>query len=115
MLEALFIPQLIELLNENANVNLLERIFEYVEEVFDNDDIHLRNLLSITLLERLGNHKAVLETAKNTWEPKQLDFTLKRIDHWGEYKGNSLLSIIYNKYVNYIKKKCWQIFYDHLV
>ncbi|OWR31286.1 resolvase [Saccharibacillus sp. O23] len=64
VLEDLFIPQIIELLNEEADINLLKRIFEYVEEVLNNDDSHLRNLLSITLLERLGNHKAVLETAQ---------------------------------------------------
>ena len=49
---------------------LLEGIFKYFEEVAHSDAPHLVNVFSTTVLEILGNDKAILETAKKYMGPK---------------------------------------------
>lgn len=64
VIEDIFMPQLLKLLRENKERSLLENIFRYFEELLNGDDLHLINLLSITVLEMLGNDKKILEIAK---------------------------------------------------
>jgi len=64
VIEDIFMPKIIKLLNENRNDMLLKNIFDYFEEVSNcvNDD--LINLFSITVLEILGNDKKILKVAQ---------------------------------------------------
>ena len=39
-------------------------MFNYFEEIINKDDSHLINIFSVTVLEILGNDKAILEVAK---------------------------------------------------
>lgn len=64
VIEDIFMPQILKLLSENREQQLLENIFKYFEEIVNSDDFHLINVLSITVLEMLGNDKLILETAK---------------------------------------------------
>ncbi len=64
VIEDIFMPQIVKLLRENKEHQLLESIFMYFEEIVNSDDSHLINVLSITVLEILGNDKLILETAK---------------------------------------------------
>lgn len=64
VIEDIFMPRILSLLVENKNSELLESIFKYFEEVAHSDDSHLVNIFSTTVLEILGNDKAILETAK---------------------------------------------------
>lgn len=64
VIEDIFMPKLLKLLRENKERSLLESIFRYFEELLNGDDLHLINLLSITVLEMLGNDKKILEIAK---------------------------------------------------
>ncbi len=64
VVEDVFMPQILELLNKDTDSQLLENIFIYFEEIVNSDDLHLINVLSITVLEILGNDKKILETAK---------------------------------------------------
>lgn len=64
VVEDVFMPQILELLNKDTDSQLLENIFTYFEEIVSSDDLHLINVLSITVLEILGNDKKILETAK---------------------------------------------------
>lgn len=65
IIEEVFMPELIKLLSENKNINLLESIFNYFEEVSNYEDKHLLNIFSVGVLEVLGNEKAILKTAQN--------------------------------------------------
>ncbi|GGO00220.1 DUF7674 family protein [Saccharibacillus kuerlensis] len=64
VIEDIFMPEIIELLRKEQNINLVKRIFDYFEEVSNDQNIHLRNLLSSTVLEKLGDDKDVLKAAK---------------------------------------------------
>lgn len=64
VIEDIFMHPILTLLSENKNPQLLERIFEYFEEIANSEEAHLINILSITVLEILGNDKTILETAK---------------------------------------------------
>lgn len=64
VVEDIFMPELIKLLNENKDTTLLKRIFEYFEEVANCEDVELINLVSVTVLEILGNDKEILNKAK---------------------------------------------------
>lgn len=64
LIEDIFMPTILKLLSENKEQQLLESIFKYFEEIVNSDDLHLINVLSITVLEILGNDKVILEIAK---------------------------------------------------
>ncbi len=64
VMEDIFMPLILKLLSENREQQLLENIFKYFEEIINSDDSHLINVLSITVLEMLGNDKEILDTAK---------------------------------------------------
>lgn len=64
IIERVFMPKIIKLLSEERNINLLESIFKYFEEVSNDEDAHLKNIFSITVLEVLGNDRSILETAQ---------------------------------------------------
>ena len=64
VIEDIFMPPILKLLSENKEQQLLEDIFKYFEEIVNSDDIHLINILVITVLEILGNDKLTLENAK---------------------------------------------------
>ena len=65
IIEDVFMPELIKLLNDNKDEKLLSSIFEYFEKVSNSGDDHLINIFSITALETLGNDKKILSIAQN--------------------------------------------------
>lgn len=64
VIEDVFMPEIIKLLNRNEHIKLLGEIFECFEEVSNCEDEDLLNTFSVTVLEVLGNDKAVLKTAQ---------------------------------------------------
>lgn len=64
VIEDIFMPPILKLLSENKESQLLGSIFKYLEEIIEGNDLHLVNVLSITVLEILGNDKVILESAK---------------------------------------------------
>lgn len=64
IIEDIFMPEIIRLLREDKNIKLLKDIFNYFEEISECEDNHLTNILSITVLEVLGNDKTVLSVAQ---------------------------------------------------
>ncbi|WP_216667557.1 DUF7674 family protein [Saccharibacillus deserti] len=77
IIEDIFMPEIIELLSEGQNIDLLERIFEYFEEISNNEYIHLRNVFSSTVLEKLGNDKSVLTIAKKHMGAKTVQLQIE--------------------------------------
>ncbi len=70
IIEDIFMPEIIRLLREDKNIKLLKDIFNYFEEISECEDNHLTNILSITVLEILGNDKTVLSVAQKYMGPK---------------------------------------------
>lgn len=64
VMEDIFIPEIIKLLSENTNGELLGKIFQYIEEVVNSKNVHLTEILSVTLFEVLGNDKMILKNAQ---------------------------------------------------
>lgn len=70
IIEDIFMPDIIKLIGEEKNIQLIESIFEYFEEVSNCEDTHLINIFSITVMEILGNDRTILEKAKKYMGPK---------------------------------------------
>lgn len=64
VIEDVFMPKILELLAENEDRELLKSIFDYFEEIVNKNDQHLVNIFFITVLEILGNDKAILDVAR---------------------------------------------------
>ncbi|MFC9707221.1 resolvase [Paenibacillus sp. NPDC056933] len=77
IIEDIFMPDIIKLLSENRNINLLERIFDYFEEVSNCKDDHLINIFSITVLEILGNDREILRLAQQYMGPKTIQLQIE--------------------------------------
>ncbi|QOS77607.1 resolvase [Paenibacillus sp. JNUCC31] len=77
IIEDIFMPDIIKLLSENRNINLLERIFDYFEEVSNCKDDHLINIFSITVLEILGNDREILQLAQQYMGPKTIQLQIE--------------------------------------
>lgn len=63
IIEEVFMPEIFKLLSEDKETEKLQNIFDYVEKVV-NEDIHLRDILSITMMEILGNDKKIMGVAR---------------------------------------------------
>ena len=70
IIEDLFMPEVVTLLEKNNDTELLKKIFDYFEIVSSNADKELENIFVVTTLEILGNEKNVLENAKMYMGPK---------------------------------------------
>lgn len=77
IIEDIFIPEIIKLLSEENNINLLERIFKYFEEVSNDEDAHLKNIFSITVLEALGNDRSILGIAQKYMGTKTIQLQIE--------------------------------------
>ena len=77
LIEDVFMPKILTLLYENKNQDLLKSIFLYFEKIITQNNMHLINILSITVLEILGNDRMILEIAKQYMGPKTLLLQIK--------------------------------------
>lgn len=77
IIENIFMPKIIILLSEERNINLLESIFKYFEEVSNDKDVHLKNIFSTTILEILGNDRSILETAQKYMGTKTIQLQIE--------------------------------------
>ena len=64
VIEDIFMPELLTLLAKNEDAELLSNMFNYFEEILNKNESHLINIFSVTVLEILGNDKAILKVAK---------------------------------------------------
>ena len=63
IIEDVFMPEIIRLLSADENSPFLEEIFQYIEEIVSDNNVHLIDILSVTMFEILGNDKKILKTA----------------------------------------------------
>lgn len=77
IIERVFMPKIIKLLSEEKNINLLESIFKYFEEVSTDKDVHLKSIFSTTVLEVLGNDRSILGTAQKYMGTKTIQLQIE--------------------------------------
>jgi len=86
VIEDIFMPIILNLLSENMEQQLLENIFRYFEDIVNSDDSHLINVLSITVLEMLGNDRVILKKAKHYMGPKTSVIQIKVDEELGRIR-----------------------------
>ena len=73
VIEDIFMPEIIKLLQLNEYSDLLEKVFIYIEETVNEDNNgHLIDILLVTVFEILGNDRELLKRAKQYMGPKSL-------------------------------------------
>lgn len=77
VIEDIFMPEMIKMLEKNENKELLEQVFKYFEEVLNCNEEHLINIFSTTVLEMLGNDRTILKTAQNYMGDKTMKLQIK--------------------------------------
>lgn len=77
VIEDIFMPEMIKMLEKNENKELLEQVFKYFEEVSNCNEEHLINIFSTTVLEMLGNDRTILKTAQNYMGDKTMKLQIK--------------------------------------
>ena len=63
VIEDIFMPEILKLLLEDNEKEKIQDIFDYIEETVNSNE-HLKEILSITIMEILGNDSTILHTAK---------------------------------------------------
>lgn len=77
IIEDIFMPEIIKLLREERDINLLESIFKYFEVVSNDEDAHLLNVFSVTVLEILGNDRSILRIAQKYMGSKTIELQIE--------------------------------------
>ena len=77
IIEDIFMPELINILGRNENIELIRKIFKYFEEVSCYGDDYLINIFSITVLEKLGDDREILEIARQYMGTKTTLFQIE--------------------------------------
>lgn len=86
IIEDVFMPKIIQLLTANNDFILLNRIFNYFEDVANCGEEYIINLFTITVLENLGNEKSILDTAIKYMGPKTKQLQIKADTDLGRIK-----------------------------
>ena len=79
-------PFLLEQLTALDNPKLLHRIFEFLELMAESNDENVRDVLIATVLERLGDDKKILESAKIFMKSKTREMSDKVEKFWEPQK-----------------------------
>lgn len=66
----IFNPYIIELLKSNENDKKLKIIFNFLEELASSNDPEIKNVLTVTILEQLGDDPKILQTAQTYMKSK---------------------------------------------
>ncbi|MFW6377260.1 MAG: DUF7674 family protein [bacterium] len=74
-------PYLIDLLNENNDKKLLKRIFSFLEKMANSKDVKVQEVLTVTVLERLGDDKKILSKSYEYMEKETKQFSVE-VEKW---------------------------------
>lgn len=77
VIEDIFMPEVIRLLDKDEEAWLLEQIFDYFEKVSNSGNSILINIFSVTVLENLGNDKVILDNARKYMGPKTTELQIE--------------------------------------
>lgn len=79
-------PYLISLLEANARPQI-ERIFAFLEELANHEDIRVQEVVAVTVCERLGDKAEWLTLARQYMGKKTLRFSQEIEEFWGREKA----------------------------
>ena len=78
-------PFLIEALHKNVKEELLEKVFAFLERMAKSDDVLVQEVLGCTVLERIGDDKAILQKAKKYMKEETRRISEQIENGWGKY------------------------------
>jgi hypothetical protein len=76
-------PYLIPLLEAQGGAQTLERIFAFLELLARNEDLHVQEVLQMTVLERLGDSRQWLDRAREFMGERTLQLSHEIEGFWG--------------------------------
>jgi hypothetical protein len=76
-------PYLIELLDAHHATEQLQKVFEFLEILAHHDDVHVQELVAVTVCERLGDCRELLQKARKFMGPRTRQFSKEVEDFWG--------------------------------
>ena len=79
----LLTPYLVSLLNSDAQEEILKRIFAFLEELANHEDVHVQEVVAFSVLEQLGADEQLLQKARKYMSPKTLQFSHEVEAFWG--------------------------------
>ncbi len=96
VVEDIFMPEVLRVLDNDWNKELLEKLFTYFEEVVRSDNEELVNILSITVLEILGNDRGILRKARKYMKPQTYKLQIEADKDLGRgvFDSNNIKAII---------------------
>lgn len=86
VIEDVFMPQIISLLENDEDNGILKELFDYFEVVSNNADADLLNVFSVTVLEILGNDISILKKAKKFMGPRTTELQIEADRDLGRVK-----------------------------
>lgn len=84
IIEDIFWPKLLNLILHDKNEKLLNEIFEFIEKTLNNGSEHQINVISVTIIEHLGDDVAILKKSQKYMgsstkiRQKEIDYALGR-------------------------------------
>jgi hypothetical protein len=76
-------PYLIDLLDSGHHEDKLRQVFQFLELLAKHDDVHIQELVAVTVCERLGNRPEHLKRARKFMGPRTRQFSKEVEDFWG--------------------------------
>lgn len=86
VIEDVFMPQIISLLENDEDNGILKELFDYFEVVSNNADANLLNVFSVTVLEILGNDIDILKKAKKFMGSRTTELQIEADSDLGRVK-----------------------------
>lgn len=84
-------PFLIEQLEIDGNEELLKRIFDFLEILSNERDIHIQEVVAYSVLERLSGNNEIYQKARKYMGKTTLKFSYEVEEFWEEYAIGCLL------------------------
>jgi hypothetical protein len=76
-------PYLIKLLDSHHTTEQLQKVFEFLELLAHHDDVYIQELVAVTVCERLGDRRELLQKARKFMGPRTRQFSKEVEDFWG--------------------------------
>lgn len=76
-------PFLIEALYKNSDIELLKKVFVFLESMATSNDLLVQEVLGCTVLERIGDDKIILKKAKKYMKKETKKISEEIENGWG--------------------------------
>ena len=79
-------PYILTLLESNAQEEMLQHIFAFLEQLANQQDLHVQEVVSVSVCERLGDKQEWLAKARTYMGPATLHLSQEIEAFWGREK-----------------------------